>query len=208
MKIIVSRHGKTDWNEKSLLCGQTDAPVLVEKGLLQAEKIAEVFGGRKIDRIISSPLTRAIQTAMPLARKLGISIETDKRLLDVNTGSFVGRTEEESLNLLKIIKVDFSQGYPGGESYSDVYRRVSNLIDELEAACPEKTVYLQGHGAFMRCALIAGMGEDMSLLSDVDTKNSFVFEIDTEKRQCSWINVLTGEAGTGIRWKKPDYLKK
>lgn len=62
MKLYVARHGETEWNRLNKVCGRTDSP-LTDKGLQQAQLLAERLDSCSIDVIIASPLSRAQETA-------------------------------------------------------------------------------------------------------------------------------------------------
>ncbi len=95
----LTRHGQTDSNLSGILQGQSlDAP-LNEKGINQARRIGEFLKDtdRSIDRIISSDLIRAYQTAEIIGEILGVEIETDVRLREMNYGGWEGNFLEELL---------------------------------------------------------------------------------------------------------------
>ena len=62
MKLLVTRHGQTQWGVEHKICGRTDVP-LNDTGRQQARQLAESLGGRGIGLILSSPLERAMDTA-------------------------------------------------------------------------------------------------------------------------------------------------
>ena len=82
MKLYVTRHGETEWNVQSKVCGTTDVE-LTEKGREQARKLAESIGG-DIGLIISSPLKRALETSQIIASGRDILVKTDIRLIEQN----------------------------------------------------------------------------------------------------------------------------
>jgi len=90
----VLRHGQTDWNVQLRLQGSTDIP-LNETGRLQARTAARFLEGQSITRILSSPLSRAHETATIVAETLGLPVETDARLIERSFGVFEGLTLEE-----------------------------------------------------------------------------------------------------------------
>lgn len=157
MKLYVARHGETEWNALNKVCGRTDLP-LTEKGIQQAEKLAERTENLGIDIIIASPMLRARQTAEPAAMRLGIEIRTDDRLIEQNYGIFEGVDRLDPGFLAN--KRQFAFRYPGGESMMDVAYRVYSLIKELKGKYPDKTVLLVCHGGV--CRLIRTFFEDMT----------------------------------------------
>ncbi len=95
----LTRHGQTDSNLSGIIQGQSlDAP-LNEEGIRQARRIGEFLKNtdRSIDRIISSDLIRAYQTAEIIGEILGVEVEKDARLREMNYGGWEGNFLEELL---------------------------------------------------------------------------------------------------------------
>ena len=157
MKLYVARHGETLWNAQNKVCGRTDIP-LTETGLKQAQLLAARTEDLKINRIIASPLTRAVQTAAPTAERLGLEIATDERLIEQNYGIYEGVDRQDPRFLQN--KRQFAFRYPGGESMMDVAVRVYSLIRELKETFPGENILLVCHGGV--CRLIRTYFEDMT----------------------------------------------
>lgn len=90
----VLRHGQTDWNAQLRLQGSTDIP-LNATGREQAARAADILAGQGITRIVSSPLSRALETAQIVGARLGLAVETDARLIERHFGLFEGMTIDE-----------------------------------------------------------------------------------------------------------------
>ena len=157
MKLFVARHGETSWNALNRVCGRTDLP-LTENGLRQAQLLADRTEKLKIDLIISSPMLRARQTAMPAAQRLGLPVLTDERLIEQNYGIYEGVDRKDPGFLGN--KRQFAYRYPGGESMMDVAYRVYSLIEELKVKHSDKNVLLVCPGG--GCRLIRTYFEDMT----------------------------------------------
>jgi len=84
------RHGQTDWNLQKKIQGITDIP-LNETGIREAQSAAIEIAKKKWDRIISSPLLRARQTAEILNQNIGLKLETDERLREFDLGDLEGQ---------------------------------------------------------------------------------------------------------------------
>lgn len=99
MKLYITRHGQTTWNVDNKVCGVTDVE-LTDKGIAQAEALADIVLDKNIDIIISSPLKRALHTSNIIANKCGARIITDDRLREQNYGIYEGvdRTNDEFFN--------------------------------------------------------------------------------------------------------------
>ena len=87
--IYLIRHGQTNWNAERKIQGQTDIP-LNQIGQQQAKDVSEEISKLKIDKIFSSDLLRARETAEIINEKIGAKIEYDKRLREVNYGNYEG----------------------------------------------------------------------------------------------------------------------
>ena len=87
--LYIIRHGKTDLNAKMLMQGRSDHP-LNDAGLAQAEEAAGRFRGMgvRIDKVYSSPLIRAVQTAEAIAPDADLVI--DERLIEMDYGPYEG----------------------------------------------------------------------------------------------------------------------
>jgi broad specificity phosphatase PhoE len=146
------RHGQTDWNLEGRYQGQSDVP-LNATGLAQAEAYAASLDGRPFAALFSSDLARAYQTACIIAAKIGLPVQTDVRLREINQGQWQGRTLTE-------IKAIYNEGAqakhsqinpaetraPGGESVLEVSQRLAAAADDIARAYPGGRVLVVSHG--------------------------------------------------------------
>lgn len=144
------RHGETDWNAQGLSQGNIDIP-LNAAGLKQAHVAAAVLRNRGIAAIVTSPLSRAYDTAMITAAALGLAVEIDEGLREVSFGAQEGQPMSEWFS-------DWVGGRftpAGAESFSELRARATAAINRaLERPAP---VLVVAHGALFR-ALRAEMG--------------------------------------------------
>lgn len=147
MKLYISRHGQTPWNVEDLICGRTDVP-LTEVGQEQAKRLAESALDKGIDVILCSPMLRARQTAQAVSDAIGVPIQIDERLIEMDFGTFEGtsRFGEE----FQWIRDQMSTRFPGGESGFDVAYRVYSLLYEIKEKYADKTVLLVCHNCVSR----------------------------------------------------------
>ena len=96
LRVVIWRHGQTDWNIQSRFQGHSDIP-LNRVGEYQANHAANILAGMNPVRIISSDLIRAKQTAAPLLELTKIKLEVDSNLRETNGGNWEGKTESENL---------------------------------------------------------------------------------------------------------------
>ncbi len=161
MKIYLVRHGETDWNKAGRIQGNSNIP-LNEKGRELAEITAEALREVPFDRVFSSPLIRAYETAEILSRGRGLEIVTDARIREFSFGIAEGMP----LSLLK--KLPFSRvgtffKHPerytkpayGAETVDMVTNRAAAFLREvllpLEGSCG--TVLVTAHGGVNRAIL-------------------------------------------------------
>jgi probable phosphoglycerate mutase len=131
-KIIIVRHGESKTNELGLLVGQGDFP-LTDLGLAQAEQTAEALAGEQIDAVYSSDLCRASRTAQPIAEALGLPLELDARLREIDMGLWQGLGFEEAIARFpeteRIRKECLGNlRYDGGKAFLDVYARSGAVV--------------------------------------------------------------------------------
>lgn len=86
-KIILIRHGETEYNKIGKAQGQLDIP-LNKLGFIQAKKVAQQLKNEVIDVIYSSDLKRPLQTIRPLAKLKNLTIKTNKKLRERHLGIF------------------------------------------------------------------------------------------------------------------------
>lgn len=88
-RIVLVRHGETEFNADGRLQGQLDIP-LSSVGIAQAEAVAPVIAGMDPVAIVSSPLVRARVTAETIGRAAGLEVGFDDRLKEVDVGQWAG----------------------------------------------------------------------------------------------------------------------
>ncbi len=130
MKLLLVRHGETDWNIKSRIQGRTDIS-LNGTGERQAEELGNMILWKKIPvaGIYTSKLNRARQTASIISEMLDVPCQVEEGLEEMNLGIWEGRT-------WKLVQEEYSREYqnwqdnrrytrvPGGESYQDLLDRL------------------------------------------------------------------------------------
>jgi len=93
-RIYLARHGRTTLNAAGALRGHLD-PDLDSVGRLEASILGDVLAGKNLERIISSPLKRALATASEVARRAGLEVEVDTRFIDRDYGPWAGRPKDQ-----------------------------------------------------------------------------------------------------------------
>ena len=147
MKLYIARHGETQWNVENRVSGRTDIP-LTEKGMEQAVRLAQDAAGKGIEVILASPLLRARQTAQAVSDAIGVPVETDERLIELNFGSFEGGPGVNPD--FQYTRAQFPTRYPGGESAFMLAHRVYSCLEDVKRKYAGKTVLLVCHGGVCR----------------------------------------------------------
>ena len=141
------RHGETVWNVENKICGATDIELTAkghEQAILAGEKILEM--GLKADKIISSPLVRASETARHISEVTGIPMEIEPRLIEQNFGRYES-TPRDGLEFHEA-KKDLASRFTSGESMLQVAHRIYGLLDDIKAG--DKEYILVAHNGLVR----------------------------------------------------------
>lgn len=144
MKLLLTRHGQTDWNIALKIQGTTDIE-LNETGIKQAEETKEKLKKEKIDIIIASPLKRARKTAEIIAEGRNIPIIIDKDIQERRFGEFEGKTPEE-FDFDEIWNYKLNKKYKEAESTGDVFERIQRFLEKIKEKYKDKTVLVVTHG--------------------------------------------------------------
>lgn len=166
-KVILVRHGETDWNQERRFQGQSD-PELNENGEIQAQEAAALLSGENIDLVFSSDMIRARATAAVIAGLHHAPVIIDSSLREMNFGDWEGRTFADVKNrypelLNKWLENSFETRIPGGETAEEVNSRVIKAWANISAAASERdTVAVVAHGGSLRLLLCHLTGIDSS----------------------------------------------
>lgn len=178
MKLLVTRHGQTDWNLAGKVQGQTDIE-LNETGLEQAKIAGEKLLNEKIDVIISSPLKRAKKTAEIIRGNRDIPLLIDNAITERSFGECEGKTREE-FNFEEIWNYKLNKQYEGAESVRDLFTRVQGFLNKIKEEYDDKTVLLVTHGGVtvpIR-ATLEGIPNGMEVLRNLGIENCEIKRYD------------------------------
>ena len=146
-RIILVRHGETDWNRERRWQGHSDRP-LNELGREQAAGLAERIGAEPISAVYSSDLMRAHETARLLADRLGLEVTAVPDLRERRFGSWEGLRDEEVER-----RFPGAHGPPDGETREEMSRRVLRSLRAIADTHPGQTVLVVSHGGPIRAIL-------------------------------------------------------
>ena len=162
-KFLLVRHGVTDWMEQELLHGISDVP-LSDYGKNQAKLTAKIFTGKKVDRLYSSSLSRAMQTAEEISKVTSLKIEPVDGLKEMDFGWLEGKRDYWSMvrgkPFLVILYVlsRLISGFLSGERFGKFNLRVVNAWKKIVAENPSGTVSIVAHSGVLRNILTHEFG--------------------------------------------------
>ncbi len=161
IKIYLTRHSKTQWNEEKRLQGRKDSP-LTQKGIENAIALKKYISHINFDYIYSSPILRAYDTAKLIFDNQDII--QDKRLAEMNFGIFEGQ------KISDILKKDDKLYYqlwhepekftciPHGETYDQVIERVHSFLSDIESLPDNSQIMIVTHGMYFIVLLATMLG--------------------------------------------------
>lgn len=146
LTVVLVRHGVTEMTTENRLSGSGVAgPVLNAAGRIQAAQAADALYriGRDrwlalptVSHVLASPMVRTQETAAAIGRRLGLKIETEERLREVDFGTWEGLTAEQAVERDGEAILRWQEGEhpaPGGESIADVVARMADFLTSLAA---------------------------------------------------------------------------
>lgn len=146
-RIILVRHGKTDWNQELRLQGGSSDTPLNTEGRQQAENMAVRLSRRSIQAIYSSPLKRALETAENIAHYHDLEVMVEKPLREIEAGKLEGMTSAElGIRFSEILTQDgVLKRMPGGESLTDLQQRSWGFIQQINHKHPDGELVIVSH---------------------------------------------------------------
>ena len=142
------RHGESEANAAHRFSGRSDSPLTV-RGHEQALAVAEALRDIRVDRIIATPLSRSLDTALVIARERRMPVYVERELIEIDVGERTGATFDE-VRGLPDWKDDGFVAWPGGETLEQVLERALRAVRRIARETPEGTVLVIGHGGVTR----------------------------------------------------------
>ncbi|MFB3896499.1 MAG: histidine phosphatase family protein [bacterium] len=203
IKLILVRHGETDWNIQQRYQGHTDIN-LNETGINQAKRLARELKSEKIDAIYSSDLTRAVQTAAIINDGRNLPIHQLWELRECSFGIWEGKTfkemEQHFPEEVARIKGDpVKQIRTGGESRDQLSTRIGQAIQQIIDTHQNQSVLIVAHGGALAVAMEYITGEGLIARSKYWLENAGYHILECNNRNCNIIH-----CGTPVEKKKPE----
>jgi probable phosphoglycerate mutase len=178
LRILLIRHGETDWNRNGRFQGRSDLP-LNQKGKDQAHALALALKDEPLTAIYSSPLTRARETALLIKDfHPSIPLFEEEGLVEMNLGEFEGmeaqRWATEYPDFIKRWReTPASVAMPGGESLQEVQARAIRTLDRITNRYPtESTLLLCSHNFVNRTLLCYALNVPLDRFREVQQETA------------------------------------
>ncbi|TMC32279.1 MAG: histidine phosphatase family protein [Chloroflexi bacterium] len=142
------RHGESEANRDGRFSGRTDSP-LTERGRQQAVALADALEDVAFDRIVATPLSRSLDTALVIARRRKLPVDVVSELIEIDVGERTGKSFDE-VRGLPDWRDDGFVAWPGGETLEGVLERALRAMRRLHREDPGGTVLVIGHGGVTR----------------------------------------------------------
>lgn len=162
-KLLLARHGETDWNAQRRFQGHADPP-LNDVGRAQARALAARVADAGVAAVYSSDLRRAAETADIVGEALGLDVTQLQALREIDVGEWSGLTVEE-------IVVRFPDGYrrhreggdgwDQGETHAALSDRILAAVEEIAREHPQESILVVAHGACLRALLAHAEGVEL-----------------------------------------------
>lgn len=184
IRLILIRHGQTDYSLQNRYCGLCDPP-LNKKGIWQSKKLAARLRGLDFDKVYSSDLKRAYQTAKIIFKNNSIEKIADWR--EMNFGLFEGLKYEEIIKIYPKLysnwinnpeKVQISHG----ESLTDLSKRVNERLSFILSRKENKTLAVVTHSGPIRIVLCKALKLGLGMFWQIEQKLAALNIIDYVKQ--------------------------
>lgn len=149
LRLLLVRHGETDWNGEHRIQGASSDVPLNAAGRRQAACTAIALKDQPIDAIYSSPQARARDTAEVIARLHGLTVQLEPDLREIEAGDFEGKSSYALRDTLNQFMAAYGEGrtprLPGGEGLVQVQQRGWSTIERLTAGRTSGTIVVVSH---------------------------------------------------------------
>ena len=198
-RLIVVRHGETEWNAEGRLMNQLDSP-LTPAGLAGAEALALRLRSVPAAALYTSDLGRALRTAQCIAACNGLDPIHHPGLRERHLGTFAGhlRDELETVFPEEYARYRSDPDYvvPEGESFRQFFNRTVAAFQEIAAAHWGETVIVVTHGGCLDCLFrhVSHMPLDVPRAVRLPNTGVNVFEVQRDR----WFLLTWGDTSHGI----------
>ncbi|MBO1908566.1 histidine phosphatase family protein [Microvirga sp. 3-52] len=145
----------------TILCGRMAGVCLGSVGKVQAERLAHRFANENVTCICTSPLERAMETAQPIARRLGQPVQVCDAINEINFGRWTGasfKALNENPLWASWNRSRSTSRPPKGETMREAQGRIVGAMEQLRSLHAERSVILVSHSDVIKAALLYHLG--------------------------------------------------
>lgn len=211
VKIMLVRHGETDWNRKEVFRGRIDVD-LNGNGREQARALAEATRIFRIDAIYSSPLSRSLETGQIIAEAHGLDVQVANGFVDLHYGQWQGLEHQLVMEQFPDLYRMWHRSphlvhFQGGESLNDVGQRALGQLEKIVLEHENQTVAVVSHRVVNKVLLCAVMGLENSNFWKFRQDNCClnIFESSGNKYTISLLNDTCHLRQTALRTVDADF---
>ena len=169
--MLLVRHGTTPTTGK-VLPGRQPGLHLSDVGRAQAERVAERIAALEIPpvAVYASPLERTRETALPIARALGVRVRNEHGLLEADIGTWAGTSLKRAMRKPEWAVVQRWPGgfrFPGGESFAEMAARATDAVLRLADQHRGETVVAVSHADPIRAVVATAAGVPIDLMQRI-----------------------------------------
>lgn len=204
-RFALVRHGETIANREYRYIGARDDP-LTEHGQAQALQLAEALAVLPVAAVYSSPLQRAYNTALPIAARHELEVQTLDDLRESNFGTWEGLSHAEVVarspedaQQLHTWEQNASVAPPGGESFEAMQERVCAVVERLAQAHPDQTIVLVSHVGPIKALLCAALGAPFSSALHIFLDPATISVVDWRQAGYATVRLVNSHAHLGWR---------
>ncbi len=208
-RLLLIRHGETVANREYRYVGVMDEP-LSTQGQSQAMQLAEALAVLPVASVYSSPLQRAYNTALPIAVRHGLDVQTVDDLRECNFGAWEGLSRAEVIarspedeRRLREWEQNASIAPPGGESFQAMQERVGAAVERLVQAHPDQALVLVSHVGPMKVLLCTALGAPLSSAFRIFLDPATISVVDWRQAAPATVRLVNSHAHLGwpqARW--------
>ena len=205
MRLILVRHGQTEWNQLGRIQGRTDIP-LNDTGIMQARAAGEWLSQRRIDAVYSSPMQRASDTATEIARPHGLPVISLDDIIEIDFGLWEKKTADELKKLYPEYWNDWSwhldeekSANMQAESAYTILNRVKRALNSIfEENTAGSTAVVVSHTMPIKLIMANAIGLPLKSLQSIKVGNCGICELDMNSDM----------SGSLITWNESGYLAR
>ena len=194
VRIYLLRHGRTAWNKDRIFRGHADVP-LDDYGLAQAGCAAQALANIPVSEIHTSPLSRAVQTAEPVAKAKDLPLKEAPALLDIDYGQWSGKSQGQIEKVFPELNRQWLESpqqvhFPDGEDLSAVRQRAFAYLLEVAGTAGNAAILLVSHRVVLKVVICAALDIPLSKFWQVklDTASLSVLSFEKDRFTLSQLN--------------------